>query len=175
MEVAFLVNGSQTKLKFVLTWWYRQGLWRYPTDPTAGDLGGMVPNLTSRTFGGNIRRVKSSHDASGPPIVAPFFLLSTRSAILCLLFHPHSIHSQIPSNRRDLSMESALVASFEVIFPTSSYFLVKICACFYSYPLQILDLWSFSQSIVLVGLLWVIWCLCCVWSTCVRNIHVISR
>jgi hypothetical protein len=129
MEVALLVNGSRTKPKFVLTRRYRQGLWRYPSDPTAGNLGGMVPNLTSRTFGGNIRRVKSSHPASGPPIVAPFFLLSTRSAILCPLSHPHSIPSQISPNQRDLSVESTLVASFEVISPTSSHFLVKICVC----------------------------------------------
>jgi hypothetical protein len=128
MEVALLVNDSQTKPKFVLTWRYRQGLWRYPSDPTAGDLGGMVPNLTSRTFGGNIQRVKSSHPASGPPNVTPFFLLLTRSAILCPLSQPHSIPSQIPPNRRDLSVELALVASFEVISPTSSHFLVKICA-----------------------------------------------
>jgi hypothetical protein len=69
MEVALLVNGSRTKPKFVLMWRYRQCLWRYPSDPTAGDLGGMVPNLTSRTFGGNVRKVKSSHLACGPPIV----------------------------------------------------------------------------------------------------------
>jgi hypothetical protein len=100
MEVALLVNGSRTKLKFVLTWRYRQGLWRYPSDPTAGDLGGIVPNLTSRTFGGNIRRVKSSHPASGPPIIAPFFLLSTQARREGMALTPKS-EEKAGHSRRD--------------------------------------------------------------------------
>jgi hypothetical protein len=121
MEVGLLVNGIRTKPEFVLTWRYRQGLWRYHSEPTAGHPGGIVPTLPP----GPLEVTFAGLSQPTPRVGHPFFLLSTRSAILCPLSHPHSI----PPNRRDLSVESVLVASFEVISPTSSHFLVEIFVC----------------------------------------------
>jgi hypothetical protein len=138
-----------------------------------------VPNLTSRTFGGNVRRVKSSHPASGPPIVTLFFLLLTRSAILCPLSHPHSIPSQIPPNRRDLSMESALVASFEVISPTSIHFLLEICACLalflpFANPRFVVFLSIYCSNWIIMGYMMFVLCmkyLCLIRPICITILY----